>query len=78
MTETDELAVALDAASLRWPGLTRTQLVARLALEGHRAAQEAAQERIERRRAALRGLNGVFTGLYGPDYLERVREGWPE
>lgn len=78
VTETDELTVALDAAAIRWPGLSRTQLLARLALEGHWAAQQVAQERTDRRRAALRDLNGMFTGQYGPNYLEEIREGWPE
>ena len=32
VTETDELAAALDAAALRWPELTRSQLLVRLAI----------------------------------------------
>lgn len=78
VTETDELAAALDAAALRRPGLARSQLLARLALDGHRAARQAAQERTDRRRAALRDLGGMFTGRFGPNHLEEVREGWPE
>jgi hypothetical protein len=48
-----------------------------LALEGHRAAQVAHDERHRRRLAALRENSGSFSGLYGPDYLQRMREEWP-
>ena len=35
VTETDELAAALNVAAHRWPGLSRSQLLVRLALEGN-------------------------------------------
>jgi hypothetical protein len=44
VTETDDLAEALDEAARRWPDLSRAQLLVRLAL-GHRAAQQAQHER---------------------------------
>lgn len=77
MTETDDLARALDAAAVRWPGLSRPQLLVRLALEGHSAAQLAHDEHRERRLAALREHSGILTGEYGPDYLDQLREEWP-
>ncbi|MDP5182406.1 hypothetical protein QOZ88_07125 [Blastococcus sp. BMG 814] len=77
VTETDELAVALDAAAARAPGLSRSQLLTRLALEGHQAAQRAHDERRQRRLAALRAHSGGLTGVYGSDYLQRLREEWP-
>jgi len=78
VTETDDLAAALDAASARWPELSRAQLLVQLALEGHRAAQRAHQERHRRRLAALRTHSGALTGTYQPNYLRRLREDWPE
>jgi len=75
--ETDDLAAALDAAAARWPELSRAQLLVRLALEGHRAAQRAHEARHRRRLAALRTHSGVLTGAYQPDYLLRLREDWP-
>jgi hypothetical protein len=78
VTETDDLATALDAAASRWPGLSRPQLLVRLALEGHQAAQQAQEERRRRRLAAVRGHSGALTGAYGPDYLDRLRAEWPE
>lgn len=77
VTETDDLARALDVAATRWPGLSRAQVLVQLALEGHRAAQQARDERLNRRLAALRKHSGTLTGVYGPDYLDRLREEWP-
>lgn len=77
VTETDDLAQALDAAEARWPGLSRAQVLVRLALEGHRAAQQAHEDRRRRRLAALREHSGMLTGVYGPDYLHGLREEWP-
>lgn len=77
VTETDDLAAALDAAATRWPDLSRPQLLVRLALEGHRAAQWQRDERRRRRLAAVQEHSGVLSGAYGPDYLRRTREEWP-
>jgi len=77
VTETDDLANALDAAASRWPGVSRPRLLVRLALEGHRAAQQAHDERRRRRLAAVREHSGILTGAYGPGYLEQLREEWP-
>ncbi|MGI8760398.1 MAG: hypothetical protein ACR2LF_03660 [Jatrophihabitantaceae bacterium] len=77
MTETDDLARALDAAATRWPGLSRAQILVQLALEGHRAAQQAHEENRRRRLAALREHSGMLTGAYGPNYLDQLREEWP-
>lgn len=77
VTETDDLAAALDAAAVRWPELSRPQLLVRLALEGDRAAQQAHDERRRRRLAAVRQHSGILTGAYGADYLHKLREEWP-
>ena len=78
MTESDELAAALDAAAQRWPGVSRPQLLVRLALEGHRAAQEAQVVRRRRRADAVQNSSGMLTGAYGDEYLSNLREEWPE
>lgn len=77
VTETDELAAALDAAARRWPDLSRPQLLVRLALEGHHAAHQAGEQQRQRRLAAIRQHSGILTGAYGPDYLATLREDWP-
>lgn len=78
VTETDELADALDDAARRYPGLSRPQLLVRLALEGHHAVQKTRDARRRRRLEAIRNYSGSLAGVYGPDYLERLREDWPE
>ena len=77
VTETDELADALDEAARRWSGLSRSQLLVRLALEGHHAAQQAHHDRSRRPLEAVRQHRGSLTGAYGPDYLKNLREEWP-
>lgn len=77
VAETDDLARALDAAVSRWAGLSRAQVLVQFALEGHRAAQRKHDERRHRRLAAVRTHSGALTGVYGPDYLDRLREEWP-
>lgn len=77
VTETDELAAALDEAADRWPGMSRPQLLVRLALKGHGAAQQEHQERLHRRRVTIRRNSGTLTGDYSPEYLEDLRQDWP-
>jgi hypothetical protein len=77
VTETDDLAAALDEAARRWPGLSRSQLLVRLALEGHHAAEQRRDERRRRRLEAIRAYSGCLTGVYGRDYLKHLREDWP-
>jgi len=77
VTETDDLAAALDEAARLWPGLSRGQLVVRLALEGHRAAMAERRHRREKRLATLRRHRGALTGSYGAGYLEESRAEWP-
>ena len=77
VTETDELAAALDEAASRWPGLSRAQVLVRLALEGHQAAQKAHDARRRRRLEAVRKHSGILAGAYGRDYLQHLRQEWP-
>ncbi len=77
ITETEELAHALDEAARRWPGVSRPQLVVRLALEGDHAARQAQEQRRQRRLEAVRRYSGILTGTYGADYLRKLREEWP-
>lgn len=77
MTETDDLAAALDAAARQWPELSRPQLLVRLALEAHEAAQHDRGERRRRRLAAIEEHSGALTGAFGSDYLSNLREDWP-
>ena len=78
ITETEELAAALDEAAARWPQLSRGQLITRLALEGHRAAVVRQCQHHSDRLEALQQHSGALTGVYPPGHLEDLREDWPE
>jgi hypothetical protein len=80
ITETEQIAQALDEAARRWPGdrHERRRLVIRLIEEGHRALREERENTVAARLEAIRATSGVLTGAYEEGYLERLREDWPE
>ncbi len=78
VTETDGVEKALDEAARRWPGLSRAQLLVRLALRGAEAGRREASRRRKARRDVIAGTSGVLTGPYGSGYLEQLRSEWPE
>ena len=78
ITETDELAEALDAAAARWPEVgSRRELLLRLVEQGRTAIERDRETELERRSAAIRRTSGALTGVYEPGYLERLRDDWP-
>jgi hypothetical protein len=79
ITETDQVAKALDDAAKRWPEdrRSRAKLLLRLVEEGHQALIEEADRNRESRQAAIRRTSGALTGIYDADYLEQLREDWP-
>jgi hypothetical protein len=80
ITETEQIARALEDAARRWPedSASRTKLLVHLVEEGHQALLDEATLRREARLAAIRSTSGALTGAYEVDYLERLREDWPE
>lgn len=79
ITETDEVARALDIAAERWPDVrpNRTRLLVRLVEEGSRAVAQREEEAAARRREAIARTSGALSGLYGPGYLNELRRDWP-
>lgn len=77
ITETDDVAAALDAAAERWPGEPRAALLRRLVHEGHRSLEVTADRRRLDRLAAVRRASGAMTGVYEFDELPRLRDDWP-
>ena len=74
LTDTGKLTEQLDRAQRRWPDVRdRKQLLLNLAAAGSEAIElEAAT-----RRRAIKRTAGVFSGIYKPGDLERLREDWP-
>jgi hypothetical protein len=78
ITETDDIAAALDAAASRWPDVTsRRELLLRLVEQGREVIENERDDAVDRRRAAIRRTSGVLTGAYDPGYLDRLRDDWP-
>lgn len=80
ITETDEVARALDAAAEEWPEDRdhRSRLVLHLLEEGGRAVGDRHRRAAEERAAAVERTSGLLTGAYERDYLKRLRRDWPE
>ncbi len=80
ITETDDVARALDDAATRWPEDrgNRRKLLLRLAAEGHQMARQEAERRRRDKLAAIDRSSGALTGIYEDGYLEKLREDWPE
>jgi hypothetical protein len=76
VTETDELAAALDEAARRWPDLSRPRLLVRLAEEGQRVINDEGAS--QRRVAGVRHSAGSLAGVWPPDAREGLRDEWPE
>ena len=75
VTETDEVARALDEAAKRWPNEPRSRLIVRaITAGGDSLAKDAA---LDIRLATLRRLQGSYPDAYGPGYLETLRDDWP-
>jgi hypothetical protein len=78
ITETDEVARALEEAARRWPEdrRVRSRLLLHLVEEGHRAIVADRQDRTGSRRAAVRRTSGALTGVYPDGYLSALRDEW--
>jgi hypothetical protein len=79
VTETDELAQALDDAAKQWPADSgsRAKLLLHLVYEGHRAVISDRERRAAARRDAVMRTRGALTGAYGKNYLDELRQDWP-
>jgi hypothetical protein len=78
ITETDEVAAALDVAAARWPDVTsRRELLLRLVEHGRAVLERDREIEAARRVAAIQSAKGALTGVYEPGYVERLRDDWP-
>jgi hypothetical protein len=80
LTETPELARALDAADSAWPelGNDRPALLRRLVETGYHAVVQRLDGRLTARRLALHRGAGVATGAYPAHAAEALKSEWPE
>lgn len=80
ITETEQIARALDDAALRWPADrgNRSKLLIRLVEEGHRAVLRQRKHDVAARHADIDRTSAALTGMYGDVYLAKLRVDWPE
>jgi len=80
ITETDDIARALDDAAQRWPEdqADRKKLLLHLVKEGHEIARAEREKWLAERREAIDRTSGALPGVYEDGYLEKLREDWPE
>ena len=74
LTETDEIAQAIDAALPLYPGTSRADILRRLIHIGF----ETITDQHVRHRIVVRELAGRYPGLYPVGYLDGIREDWRE
>ncbi|MEO8888445.1 MAG: hypothetical protein ABI429_04015 [Jatrophihabitantaceae bacterium] len=78
ITETPEVAQAIDAAAKKWPGESRGRLLLRLVAAGRDVINDGrAVEAASRRRAVARTA-GKYPGAFAAGHLEELRQDWPE
>jgi hypothetical protein len=79
ITETEDVARALDDAGRRWPEdrAARGRLLLRLVREGHAAIRGRDEADTADRRDAITRTSGALTGAYDEGYLTTLREDWP-
>ncbi len=80
VTETADIAAALDVARNAWPELADKPgaLLRQLILAGEDAIQERLCRAVSDRHQSIERTSGALTGVYGPGYLEEIRQDWPE
>lgn len=79
ITESEQVAQALDDAAKRWPSDrgNRSKLLLRLLEEGHRAVRDQRAHDVATQRDAVARTSGALTGVFDDDYLADLREDWP-
>ena len=74
LTETDDLAAAIDAAAPMYPGESRADVLRHLVQLG----AETIASRQGRHRQLVRERAGRYPGLFPMGYLDELRADWPE
>jgi hypothetical protein len=76
LTESDEIARALDLAARRWPEDRgrRSRLLMRVVRDWARTHDDD----VVKHRKAITGTSGKMAGVFPPGHLDDLRDEWPE
>lgn len=77
VTETPDVAHALDVAARRWPQEPQSKLLVRLVQAGGAVLEQQDNEAVRRRRAAIDCAAGKYAGVFTRGYLDQLRQDWP-
>lgn len=77
ITESPELARALDIAALRWPIERRSKLLLRLVQIGSAVLEQERSETTRGRLSAIEATSGKYGDVFHDDYLVELRSDWP-
>lgn len=80
ITESDELAHALDAAARIWPEYrnNRSELLRQIVRVGADRVEHKETERVAKRKAAIEASAGTFPSLWPVNWREQMRDEWPD
>ncbi len=77
VTETPEVARALELAAKRWPDEPRSKLLLRLVNVAGGLLEHEEHVDADAHRAAVTNSSGRYAEAFGADYLTELREDWP-
>ena len=77
ITETPDVARALDAAARRWPGEPRSKLLLRLLHAGEKELAKQDGDLAQRRRQAIELTGDKYAEAFSDTYLDELRQDWP-
>ena len=78
ITETPDVAYALDLAARQWPTEPRSKLLLRLIQTGSAVLEQERSETTRDRLAAIEATSGKYGDVFTDDYLVELRRDWPQ
>ncbi|MGL4744105.1 MAG: hypothetical protein ACRCXL_06905 [Dermatophilaceae bacterium] len=78
VTETPDVAHALDLAARRWPREPRSRLLLPQVEAGSRAVEEERIIAAQRRQSVIDATSGRYADAFPDDYLTALHRDWPE